>query len=418
MTAVSADEKSRHLTPDNNASCQRVDSPPTYPESTTKSIDIQAIAMSLDTARLFAIRHIATVATLLVGASLLWGCSSERPGRPVPVEYNLYVKHQGGGGAISVIDMQTDTTSYQIPAAGFHQFATSADGKYLAWYVGSSIARVTLMESSTLVPVQSDPIEASVTSLAFVSNPERLLVNAYDSVFVLDVPSLTRDTIWHHNTLSLSITNPTLNHLGLLVMSLFDDPVYESDLPFLARLNPRTGELSDSVVLRCDGTPVNWCCGGASLSLDGTRLYWAISPLGSSEPMLTAFNVADGSCLYMTPLQIPNADVAVTADGCEVWVTQGSIPANFPVPPDLGHILIFDASTGTPIDTIRTLGMRIDKPELPLNLSQLVMHPELPKAYVTSDATTPSILVFDTESRLLTDTFHTGRILTLNIAPK
>jgi hypothetical protein len=70
----------------------------------------------------------------------------------------------------------------------------------------------------------------------------------------------------------------------------------------------------------------------------------------------------------------------------------------------LGYILILDAASGAPIDTIRTVGLSNFFPEEPMSVRQIVFHRTDHKAYVPVYLNQPGLLVIDTDEKELIST--------------
>jgi hypothetical protein len=349
------------------------------------------------------------------------GCSSERGVTPPPVKYNVYVNRAvTGGEAIDVIDAEADTVYHRTPFTHATRFEASPDGKYLAWYSGGDPGTLTLLDGTSFVTITSVQLRRTrAISLAFVGDPLQLLFMADDSTLIFEIPSLDVDTVWNRR---LWAVRPTAQKGEMIAFAPLEDLEQQRYFPGIARIDVETGVVNDSFTLRCPDIPFPPCCGGWAVSPNGRRVYWISAPIGSAGSALFAFSVEDGSCIYQTPVEVGSGDVAVTPDGEEIWITQGgSSPPNDFVPTHLGYILILDANTGTPLDTIRTLGLRVDRPDMPLNLQEIIMHPTLSKAYVAGVIGQPGVLVINTKSRMIETTIYPGKttyIYDIAIAPR
>jgi hypothetical protein len=153
----------------------------------------------------------------------------------------------------------------------------------------------------------------------------------------------------------------------------------------------------------------------AALTPENDKMY-VLARDGMSDALFL-FDLNDHSCLFRLPLA-SNSGFALSPDAREIWVVQGYGYTGHPVPSTLGYVLIVDAQSGAPLDTISTLGLWIDRPDDPFPLGPLVFHPTEPKAYLCSGWPYQSLLVVNTKSREVESILEMGPLHDIAIVPR
>lgn len=323
--------------------------------------------------------------------TFLVSCSSERGVSVIPGPQLLFVAVSVPRTiAIDVFDCDADTLVTRIPdagSAGSNVLSVSTDGKYLA--VLDIVDLLSLFDVETLTKVVASPTHAEFMTFTFA--PNRLVCSRPESTFVYEYPAMTLDTVWERG-FELFVDSPLPGELVGVVRA--PDSVLHQFSDVLVRLDVASGSVVDSFRFVSPGTGRGVIALEAVMSSNKNTLY--ILGYDESGPAVFAFDIASHASVYRQSLLTLAWSLAVTPDAREVWVTQSAIDDP---PPNLGYILVLEAATGTPKDTIRTSDVRLDKPGSPLSIRRIVFHPTLPKAFVDSYATVPAVLEISATSR-------------------
>lgn len=336
-------------------------------------------------------RIVISLVVALVGLGGL-ACSSERSVTPLPVSYRLYaIAAIGGGMAIDVIDAEADSVMRRIPSAGLNSpddLEISADGRYLVTFSGGVTSGISLFDLRTESIVASNLINTEYA--AFVNATPLLAGILRDSIIVYTTPDLSIDTVIPSDIVYFVRTNKPRELLGV---SRHVTPTYYG----IRRYSAENWKLIDSFSLHSPVTNGPMAAFQAATSPDGERLY-VLGGDGNGAAVF-ALELESHRIIFRQPVETFYGWIQVSPDGDEVWITQ-SFPAMFrPRPDHLGYVLMMDANTGSPIDTLKTLGMNANYPDEPLALQHIRFHPSGLKAFVTAFWGRPAILVVEVKTK-------------------
>lgn len=361
--------------------------------------------------------RIEMLALALGPLALCCQCSSERSVAPPLADYYLYVGRVSATdeSIIDVIDTRADSivsVMTEIGIARLESFTVSPDGRYLAAL--DSDGSVSVIDLRTEQPVGL--IREKISRIIFVSSPLRLLCVTTDSILVCNLPDVHVSDIWHTAVRSLV---DCCQSGELLAVRRVTSPETPNGDDRLIRINSLSGNPIDSVAPRC-GSPL---AGIAIYSLHYNQTANDIHmEAGDSRGMaVEAFEPGVATCRFKTALESPWSTMTITGGGEEIWVTQDYSTFDDPIPKHLGYVLILDAKSGSPIDTIRTLGVSLGSPSDPVAVFFILAHPHDEKVYVGARIGRPALLVYDRESRELIKSFYTDSpaiIHGLAIAPR
>lgn len=334
----------------------------------------------------------------------------------MPEKYNVYACIGAPDkAAIDVIDPDEDSVVYRIRDASVPFgviLSVSRRGDFIAAL--SPHMELGVFDGATFLALRSASTRAD--DIKLVSDPTRLLGITPDSTIVYDLPELEIDTVWNRgfrNILPLSLGREFLGFTPVW------DSVEQKFMQGIVRMDAWSGAISDSFSFRSSLTPEGLFPYAATLSANEEHIFLiARAPEGVA---VVAFDLPSHACIYKWPIETISGSLAVTTRGDELWVTQGFSVYYSPYPAHLGYILILDVESGIPKDTIRTLGMRLNDPTVPLALSSIQTHPTLDKAYVVARSSRPGMLVFNTVTRELDTVFYLesgNSIFDVGIAPR
>lgn len=296
-----------------------------------------------------------------------------------------------GGTAIDVIDAEADSVLRRITSAGLNSpdyLEISADGRYLATFSGGVTSGMSLFDLQTESIVAANLIKTEYAS--FVTAMPLLVGILSDSMFVYRIPDLTIDTVV---STDIHYFVPVSREREVIGISRHTTPTYYG----LRRYSAESWELTDSFTFRSPATDGPIAAFHAATSPDGERLY-VLGGDGQGAAVF-AFHLATHEVVFRRSVETSFGWIEVAPDGAEVWITQ-SFPAMFrPHPTHLGYVLMMDADSGSPLDTLRTLGMNANYPNEPLALQEILFHPDREKAYVLAFWGRPAIVVIDTRSK-------------------
>jgi hypothetical protein len=207
---------------------------------------------------------------------------------------------------------------------------------------------------------------------------------------------MTLDTVWERG-FELFVDSPLPGELVGIVRA--PDSALHQFSDVLIRLDVASGSVVDSFRFVSPATGRGVIALQAVTSPNKSALY--ILGYDESGPALFAFDVTDHTSFFRHPLLTLFGSCQITPDESEVWVTQSAV-----FDPHLGYILILDATTGTPKDTIQTADIRLDKPGAGLAVWNIAFHPTLPKAFVDSHATVPGVLKINTDDHSVGDVLY------------
>ena len=342
-------------------------------------------------------------------STVLVACSQERSLAPKPTQYFLYalVGTLGGNIGLDIIDGETDTLSGHIeklghPATWF--IAATQDGRYLVSLApGIEIGLYRLPDCSPVGVVSTIGMQ-----MAIDSRLGRIFASTSDSTYVYRIPELALDTVWNRgfNSHYTFLVIPETDRL-LGVVRVKDNSGITHD-EFVV-MDCQSGAVVERFTLHSPLGNSEFLSMEIVASPKGKRLFClAVDNAGAC---LIGFDLAHKTPLFRRELETLIGHGSLSPDGSEFWLTQ-SFPGLYPdpPPPGRGYVLIVDAATGAPIDTIRTLGLRADRPSRPLPIMDIRFIPNNPKAYVSSYMSSPSILAVSTDrhevtGRLFVDTF-------------
>lgn len=295
-----------------------------------------------------------------------------------------------GGVAIDVIDAEADTVLRRIPSAGIGSpmsLAASSDGSWLASFNGTARSGVTLFDLRTesVVTVESVQVETG----DFLPGGSRLVVHHRDSTIVYNVPELTVDTSMSFGRL-YGVHSRRQNEIAAVVRHL--NSAYNSFI----RLATDDWRIIDSFTFVSPMSDGGILALSTVFSQDGNRIF--VLGADAAGAAVFSYNVGDHSMLFRVPVESVLGRIQATPNGDELWISQSYSNLTYPPPQHLGYVLVIDADTGVPIDTIRTTGLSRFTPQWPLNLRQIAFHP-LGKIAFVAALENPGLLVVDTETK-------------------
>lgn len=349
-----------------------------------------------------------TIRLLLVTFALSsLACSSERPVGQIPVRYYLYASVAVPGGyAIDIIDIETDSILQQIPD-GEASITASPDGDYLA--AVSSFGDLRLVDLKTQEIVESG---AKGRGAYFTSEPLRLLGSERESTVVYNLPDLSIDTVLPLGRLYYLRSCKRSEVAAVLRRS---DPYYAG----FVRMTAGSWCIVDSFAFRSPAADGGVGVLNQALSPDGHRL--CVIGADGLSPAVIVFNVNDHTPVLRVPVETSFGWVEFSPDGQEIWITQSFSSLTRPPPTQLGYVLVIDADTGEPTDTIRTIGLSSFTPQWPLTVQQIVFHPTDEKVYVQAVMDEPGLLVTDTGSKTILSLLYAvdfTDVTSITMAPK
>jgi DNA-binding beta-propeller fold protein YncE len=332
----------------------------------------------------------------ILAATFLLSCSNERPLSQQPEHYNLYAAIQYPGGiGLDVIDTDTDSVLRRFitsDTTSLGGLSASSDGKWLAAFNGGAGIRVYDLNTEMMVGWARGPIVRA----SFVPGRPRLIGIAPDSVHVYRLPDLSVDTVVSFETMGQCFPSKTTE--GEVIATAFlPDHLSGRRREVLLRINTDNWSIVDSFSLESPATGGGMAAVSAALSPDGRRIF--LLGADDASPAVFSFDIATHAPLIRTPTEETFGWIQVSPDGREVWVTQSFVTYYHPWPTNLGYVVMIDATSGAPIDTVRTLGLSLEVPQYPLPIRQILFHPAKQKAYVAGWLGRPAILVIDTQTR-------------------
>jgi hypothetical protein len=139
-----------------------------------------------------------------------------------------------------------------------------------------------------------------------------------------------------------------------------------------------TNRVIDSVIMEPRAETIGFHIVRFAFSPNGDRLY-ALGWL-DRQSFLIGYDLGTRQTLFLQPVYTSLGFCSVTPDGREVWVTETDpFYEDFPSWPQ--GIFIFDAITGTLVDTVATRGISPD-PYYPIAAREIRILPDGSKAYV------------------------------------
>lgn len=334
-------------------------------------------------------------------AFVLHGCTRERTLGPQLPRYTLFLTVANKGDiSIDVIDLGLDSVVHRIPDAG-----TPASVAILANLDGSALVtfdiarQITVFDVATLSQISSIPTKCRAVSIS--SRPPRVFCHEEDSVLVYDLPSLDLDTVLRFSVESFVESTDKNELYGL--QRTWDSAFGHFSHSFV-RISGSTFELTDSFRLVSPATDRGIIVTGMELSASTEEVF--LRGYDDHGRALYSFNVETRRCKFRLPIESLLGGMAVTPDGRYVWVTEGYPYMIEPPPQALGHVLVVDAATGVPVDTIHTRGLRIGDSNATLPLGGIGFHPMEDKAYVVSTGTRPALLVINVPDRTIKETLY------------
>lgn len=345
-------------------------------------------------------RIMAIAAVSAIALEFLSGCVNERAIAPTPQHYRLYAGMHGGpanpSGWIGVFDCDTDSLvdslTYPGMSAAYGGYA-SPDGKYLATQEAGRQTRIWDIQNGTQVVM----LPRSHFSVTFFPEDSLALASAVDSTYIYRLPSFDLDTVipirlWY----SKRIPNST----KILAISARGPTTRPVDLSLLVVFDISSRVLTDSIVIESDPEGFGFDVLSFDLSLTGSSLY-AVGASPSGGRWLIGYDLIGRSVVFRPELARANGSCRVSWDGCEVWVTDpGATSSLNPVWP--GLILVYDAHSGSVLDTIPTKGIYEGSPDQSLFVKDIRFVPGSDKVYVATGRASRTgypLLVVDSKSR-------------------
>jgi WD40 repeat protein len=319
---------------------------------------------------------------------------------PGPGKYRLYAAVPGDpDGWIAVIDCATDSVIDTL-RYGFQRtpgVVASPDGRYLGvigsgrppliWDVASR-APIGYFSAPTLFPT-------------FLPEARLVIGTPYESTLVFSLPSLTPMDAW---PVELVDAQRVPGRSWVMGAEHRGYPPPGDDWSKLAVYDYAEGREIDSVIISPDEQGVGFQVSNFCLSPDGRRLY-ALGGGAGGGPSLVGYDLGHRQLLFRQQLYSAVGNCRVTPNGREVWITDPGSGFESPIFP--GLILIFDAATGTVLDTITTVGYP-PRPTQPLYVQDIRFTPTGEKAYVNCIKWGTPILVIDTQTRQITKLIFGG----------
>ncbi len=342
------------------------------------------------------------------------GCSEERAVAPTQTQYRLVMITSetltGSAWAVRVLDLETDSVTTTIPCdIGGRPMgiAVTADGNLAATFLQRGVIALFDLKSSASTFVDYGK---PVSSLHFLSLEAGLFVGSpavYPSA-VLDVSSGAVDTVLPEVS-RLGFNSPRQDEFVTVTGSKFEP------LDGLIRRSIQTWAVIDSFRFISPATRSYIRVEEA----EAAPSYDAIYLLAWDEAGYAIFrySLSDHSCTFRQPLLSSSSEsrFAVTPDGREIWVLQNGTLLD---PPDgRFYILILDAATGAPVDTIRTVGLWGEYPEYSFPLLALEFHPTEAEVYIAAQSPPPSLFVIDRLRRAIIGGIDVNNVSHIVITP-
>lgn len=361
-------------------------------------------------------RQPAAIMGLVAGtvALTLLSCAEERGITPGPTKYQAILltadTYSYQEYTLRTLDLNTDALvgeiSIDVGSRIPDGMAVTPDGRYGAAFHG--VGRIQVFDLQSLTLAQELRLSPpGLSSIHFLPGPElKLLACCRISCMstVYDVTTGLVDTMLPGTRLAFN----SPDQRELLTIS--------SDA--LIRRSYETCKIVDSFSFVSPRGGVYVYGAEVPTAYDG--IYLIGSDSGGSA--IFRFDLSDHSCSFRQPL-LPNSQqrrFALSPDGSEIWVLQftsqvhevpGRIETEF-----WEYILILDASTGAPLDTINTVGLKEQNPESPTGMTAIAFHPEEPVVYVTTQSSL-SMLVINRTTREIIDSIDVGYALEVVISP-
>jgi len=354
-------------------------------ENTVKRNHVRAVARAGPV-----LRALTGVALALLGCAVLAGC--DKPTKPKPTTKCLLyagmtASTEPWDGFIAVIDCETDSIIDSVmPTSHFPGpgVIVSPDGKYFATLI---VGPSEIFDAATRLPVAT-LLTAGMP--LFLPDAGILLCLVHDSTLVYDMPGFTLRQSWSR------IQGEAVRVPGRQQVAALDrGGEGRAKLLFFDYVNYRA---VDSVTIT-DAQGIGFQIMSFTFSPDGTRLYATGGQIGFG-PGMVGYDLIARRTLFRQRLNGPYGHCRITPDGMEAWVTEPGHPLYNP-PIEVQAIFIFDAITGTLVDTISTRGID-PNPLRALSPQDIRFVPDGSKAYVncgTSQKTGQPILVISTGTR-------------------
>jgi hypothetical protein len=294
----------------------------------------------------------------ILGAALLAGglalaCATERGLEPKPANYRLYVAKTGNPeGWVAVVDCATDsvvdTLRYGFQRDGVGVVA-SPDGRYLA--VTGSARRPLIWDVAGRSP--AGYLSSPMLPPSFLPEAQSIIGthSPYESTLVFSTPSLSPLKPW---PVGLVWAQRVPRKSWVMGVDFRGTPPPGDDWSKLAIFDCQKSREIDSIIIEPDDHGVGFQVARFTLSPDGRRLY-ALGGSAGGGPSLVGYDLENRRLLFRQPLSVAIGYCQLTPDGREVWVSERGPLFTVPIYP--GHVVVFDAITGSPLDTIRTDGL-------------------------------------------------------------
>ncbi|MEW5700745.1 MAG: hypothetical protein AB1792_00755 [Candidatus Zixiibacteriota bacterium] len=288
---------------------------------------------------------------LLLAAVLALACATERGLEPTPANYRLYVAKTGDAeGWVAVVDCASDsvvdTLRYGFQHDGIGVVA-SPDGKYLAVTGSGRPPLIWDVVGRTPIGYLSSPIIPPL----FLPDAE-LVVGThapYESTLVFSAPALAPRRAWPVGLVWAQRIPKKPHVMGVDFRGL---PPPGDDGSKLAIFDYRQGSEIDSVIIEPNDEGMGVQVAHFTLSSDGRRLY-VIGSAPGGRPSLIGYDLQCRQVIFRQPSHVGRC--RATPDGREVWVLIHGFLWESPIPP--GFVIVFDAHSGNPLDTIKSDGL-------------------------------------------------------------
>jgi DNA-binding beta-propeller fold protein YncE len=304
-------------------------------------------------------------------------------------KYLLYATMDGyPTGSIAVVDCETDSIiNYIRNLTGSPGVIASPDGRYLA-VIGSGPPYI--FDAVTLSPIK--PLSTSGYPL-FLPDAGIVLCAGRDSTTVYSLPDFIARETWQRH-LDQPTPVPGRQQVALVGRAL------DGNRSKLLFYNYLSTQAVDSIVMepRPQSAGSGFQIFDFAFSLSGERLYalgWV-----DRENFFIGYDLETRQTLFLQPIYASLGSCKVTPDGREVWVTEFD-PSYGDLPSWPQAISIFDAITGTLVDTVSTFGID-PNPYKALAPREIRILPDGSKTYVSCGDIfkgTQPVLVINTTTR-------------------
>ncbi len=343
---------------------------------------------------------------LAIATSVLASCGDDKSVSPPSATYTLLTTiAKPGGMALEAFDAESGARIHRVEDTGdpnAYFLTATNDGRYFS--VLSQSHLITLFNGADFDLVASVPTKC--WHQAFSGTAAFLVATRIDSTIVYEVPSGERaHAIGQGYEFLLT---PHDSNEVIAIARRRANPYQEQSDSYLSLSMP-TGEITDSFTFKSPQTDGRVTCQVPPvLSPDGNYIY--LLAADDAGFAIFCFGLQSGDCLFRTAVATDKGSIAIRPDGEEVWITQSWYSIIWPSD-DLGYVLVLDASTGAPVDTIHTLGHNQLFPEHSLYLKDIAFHQTLPRAYIAARLSKPGILVVNTDSKSIDSTFYSDTLV-------